>query len=129
MRNVRKRLPPLLPSSSSIRRSNDIPRRAQIRKTEPADLPLDMLDCWLSFRYVRQGIRDSGEVDVGGEKSIYASEYLCVYHLDNSVHFDADELFQQGVESVSYFDVSKIIHSSFPQILKVGNIANVLHTE
>lgn len=94
MRNVRKRIPPLLSSSSNIRCGNDIPRRAQIRKTKPADLPLDMLDCWLGFRHVRQGVRDSGEIDLGGEESIYASEYLCVYHLDNSVYFDTDELFQ-----------------------------------
>ena len=91
---MEKRVPAVLLGSSDIRRGNDIPRRAQIRQTKPADLPFDMLDRWLGIRYVRQGVRDCGEIDVGGEESVYASVDLCVYYFDDGVYFDADELFQ-----------------------------------
>jgi hypothetical protein len=90
---VGKRVPAVLSSGCGLCGGHDIPRCAQIREAEPADLPLDLLDGWLGVRYVCQGVRYCGEIDVGGEEPVHASLDICLYYFDDCLYFDADELF------------------------------------
>jgi len=64
---IPERVPPVLFCSCGLCGGHDIPSCAQIREAKSPHLPLDLLDCWIGVRYVCQGVRYCGEIDICGE--------------------------------------------------------------
>lgn len=88
-----------------IRRRHDLPGRAHIREEEPFGFPVDLFDRWIRVCDVSQGDWYCDEVDFRWQQSVHAPFNLCLHHLDKRLHPDTNELFQQGPEPVSYFNV------------------------
>lgn len=101
------RIPFLLPCSGHLLDRHDLPSRTVVRKEEPAHLHFDLLDCWLRLGHVCQGIRYCLEAHIGRSQPIHSALDLRLCHRHWILHFNADELFQQGIEPVLYIDVSK----------------------
>lgn len=96
----------LLPCGCNFLNRHDLPGSTDVRKEKPSHLHLDLLDRWLRLRHVRQSLWHCLETYPRGQQSIHATLHLRLCHRYGFLHPDADELFQQGIESILNVHVS-----------------------
>lgn len=89
-----------------FRWNHDLPCRTGIREKEPAHLHLDLLDGRIRVGHVSQGLWHSAEIDSGWKQPILASLHIRLHHPYRCLHFDSDELLQQGPQPIPHIFVS-----------------------
>lgn len=95
--NATPRIPSLLLRGRRVRQCHDLQDCAHPRQEEPADLPLDLLDCRIRLCHVRQGLRHCGQAHFCRPQPVHSRLYIRFHDLDDRLHSDPDELLQQGI--------------------------------
>ena len=90
------RIPHLHHRCLHFRYCHDLQGCSCLREEESPDLPQYLLDRRLHFRHVSQGLWHCPEVDLRRQQPIHASVDLRLYDCHWRLHFDPDELLQQG---------------------------------
>jgi hypothetical protein len=98
----------ILHCGGRLRCCHDIQGCANLWEEESTDLPVNLLNRGIGVRHVGESNWNRGQVDFRREQPVYASFDLRLHHRDRSLHYDADELFQQGSKPVPYVHVSVI---------------------
>jgi len=79
---------------------HDLQGCSQARPQEPSDIPVYLLDLRIRFYHGHQGLRYRSEDDLRGEQPVHTPLDLRFHYHDCRLHYDADELLQQGLEPV-----------------------------
>lgn len=104
--NFLHRIPAVLLGCCWIYCGHDLQSRSPLWPKEPAGLHLHLLHGRIDFGDVCEGIWHCIEVDFCWQKSIFAPIYLRLHDRNCCLHSHADELLQQGSESIPDINVS-----------------------
>ncbi len=104
------RLSALLRRSRNFLDAHDIQDCPDIRQKESVDIHFYMFYGWIRIGHVCQGFWNCLEVDLGRQQSVHSCLHLRIYYTGGSLHFDANELFQQSPQSISNITVCCTIH-------------------
>lgn len=105
------RLSPLLLDGHSVRECYDLQSRADLWKEESSYLYLYLLDRRLCIGHVSQGFWNCSQAHPSRKQPVHTSFDLRIRHFSSSLHFDADELLQQGPQPISNLHVSSVARS------------------
>ena len=90
------RLHSVLPHGDCVFFSHDLPSSAQVRKKEPLDLYLDLLNSRFSISDVSEGIRHRSQTHFQWQQPVDTPIHLCICHHHRRLHPYSDELHQQS---------------------------------
>lgn len=100
------RVPYLLRRRSDLFDVYDIPSGASVWEEESSDLHLDLLNSWLRLRHVGESFRYCAETYHRRQQPIHPCLDLRLPHRYRFLHSHANELHQQGIESILNIHVS-----------------------
>lgn len=99
-----------------VRRGYDIPRRAQVRKEEPNDLPLDLQYRRLDLHHGYQRLRHRYQAYSRRPQPTRQPIHLRLRHRGRSLHSSPDELLQQSAEPIQHEHVHSPHNLTHPPI-------------
>lgn len=111
-RLTRSRLPLLCAAGHCLLDRHDLPRGPALWTQEPADLYLHLQHCRIRLHHGCQGCRYCRQANLCRLQPIHPPQHLRLYPRHSRLHPDADELLQQGSESIQHKHVRQSLAST-----------------